>query len=86
MGGVISIYVEDKYMSVLLIVILFVSNVIEICNVKITIGYESTFVIGIYRPPDRDKLPQFDEIQSDILTKFDAKDCCFLIDDVIWIP
>ena len=36
-GGGISIYVGDKYKSVLLNDISFVSDVIEICSVKVTV-------------------------------------------------
>ena len=61
--------------------ILFISNLTEICSVKVTIGNESIFVIGIYRPPDKAKLPQFDEILSDVLTRFGAEDFAFLLCD-----
>ena len=59
MGGGISIYVEDKYKSVLLNDISFVSDVVEICSVKVAIGNESIFEIGIYGPRDKAKLQQF---------------------------
>ena len=67
MGGGISIYVGDKYKSVLKNDISFVSDIIEICSVEVTIGNESIFVIGIYHPPVETKLPQFNEILRDVL-------------------
>ena len=46
---------------------------IEICRVKVTVGFESLFVKGIYRSLDKAKLPQFDEILSNVLTRFGAE-------------
>ena len=45
----------------------------------VTIGTESFFVIIIYRPSDKAKLSQFDEILSVI---FGADDCVFLVVDL----
>ena len=47
MGGRPSICVLNNYKSVLLKDILFVSDVIEICSAKFTIGNESIFVTGL---------------------------------------
>ena len=57
------------------------SDVIEICSIKVTIGNESVFVIGIYRPPYEAKLPHFDEILSNVLIRIGAEDCVFLVGD-----
>ena len=61
-GGGVSIYICQDFISVLLGDISFVSDVIEICSVKITIGSESIYVLGIYCPRDKAKLPGFDVI------------------------
>ena len=50
----------------------FVSDVIEICSVKITIGNKFINALGIYRPPDKAKLLKFDAILSNVLSRFDA--------------
>ena len=57
------------------------SDVIEICSIKVTIGYGTVFVIGIYRPPAKALLPKFDEILTDVLTRIGAEDSVFLGDD-----
>ena len=54
----------------------------ESCSVKITIGNKSLYVFGIYRPPDKAKLHQFDLLLIDVLSRFDAIDCVFLIGDL----
>ena len=81
MGGGISIHVGGKYKSVLSDDISFVSDKIEFCSIKITICNESIYVIGNYRPHDKTKLTQFDEILSDVLTRVGARDCVFLVSD-----
>ena len=50
------------------------SDVIEICSVKITIGNEPIFIKGIHGPPEGAKLARFDEILSYVLTRFGAED------------
>ena len=54
----------------------------KFCSVKITIGNESIFVTGIYRPPDKVKFPRLDEILSDVLPRFSAENCVFLVGDL----
>ena len=57
----------------------FVSDVIGICCAKVTIGNESIYVLGIYRSPDKAKLPEFDVILNYVLSRFDANDFVFII-------
>ena len=55
----ISLYVGSHCQSLLFHDILIVPDVIKICCVKINVGNESIFVIGIYRSADEAELPQF---------------------------
>ena len=58
------------------------TDVIEICSVKITIGNESIYVQGICRPNDKAEVPEFDVILNDVLFRFDAKDFVFIVGDL----
>ena len=79
MSSGISMYVGNTCKFVLFNDILFVSDVIEIYGVKVSIGKrnEPILVIEIYRPPDKIKFPQYDEIMTYILTRFGADNRCF---------
>ena len=66
---------------VLLNVLFFESDVMEICSEKFAIGYDSFFEIEICRPHDHAKLQQFDAIPSDILTRCGLNYCVFLAGD-----
>ena len=81
-GGGVSIYVSEEFKSVYLSDVSFVSDVIEICGVKIAIGSEFINVLGVYRIPDKAKLPEFDEVLNDVLSNFHANDCIFLVGDL----
>ena len=78
-GGGVSIYMSWDFKSVLLSDISFVSDVIKICSVKITVGNNSLYVLGIFHPLDKAKLPNFDVILSVVLSRFYANDCVFFI-------
>ena len=58
------------------------SDVIEVCSVKITAGSEAIYEIRIYRPFDKAKLPQFDLILGDVLSRFIVADCVSLVGDL----
>ena len=79
----LKVFVRNNYKSVLLNDFSFVSEVIEICNEKVAIGNKSIFVIWIYRLPDKAKLPSFDAVLSNKLTRFGAHDCVFC-DFFLW--
>ena len=63
-GGGVSIYIKLDFKSALLSDISFVSDVIETCSVKVAIGDESVYELGIYRPPDK---ARFDVILNDLM-------------------
>ena len=81
MGDRNSIFVGNKYKSVSLNDISFLSDIIEICSVKVIIGNEPILVRRIFRPPDKAKLPQFDAVLSDVLTRSGENECGFLAGD-----
>ena len=63
-----NVYISQDFKSVLLSGISFVSDVIEICSVTITIGNESIYVLRIFRLPDKVKLPEWDVILNNVLS------------------
>ena len=50
------------------------THVIEVSSAKLAMRNKFSFVLGIYIPPDKCKLQQFDAILSDVLAKIGAND------------
>ena len=73
---------DAKIPNVSFIDISVMSDVIEICGVKIAIGSELIDVKGIYHPPNKSISPQFFANISYVLFRFSVNNCVLLAGDL----
>ena len=71
-GGGISLFVKSNYKSVVLSELSYVTNVLEVCTIKVNIQNNTVFIVGVYRPPNT-SVGQFELELGNVLTRLAGK-------------
>ena len=81
-GGGVSIFVKDEYMSTQSLQLCFVNDDAEICSVNVKISPNYTIhIVGYYRPPSASVEAFCNILDDQILTSFNTRDNILLTGD-----
>lgn len=80
-GGGISLFVKNCYNASIIPEFTYVSDIIELCTVKVDIKEYELYVIGVYRPPNKSNVDLVTEKIKDVLDGFDRNKNIVLIGD-----
>ena len=67
-GGGVSLFIKFNYKSVTFSEFSYITNVLEVCTIKVNIQNNTVFIVGVYRPPNT-SVEQFELELGNILTR-----------------
>jgi hypothetical protein len=82
-GGGVSVFVRESIKATPIVNLNFVNEIFEVCSVKLTFSRRTSVnIVGIYRPPDRARLADFNiALYNDVLSLFRPTDQIILTGD-----
>ena len=82
-GGGVSVFIRNCYTSTHMANFSVCHAYNEISVVKVSLSNNcSVIIIGVYRPPDKSKIPEFTIVLNDILSSTSQPDHVFLVGDL----